>query len=111
MFNLNGVGTIGEVTVLAYEWNINGTIDNNQSTTTSFTGDGSFPIQLKVTTSLGCADSVNQSVTINETPIADFTTDPVCMGGANIFTDVSSVSSGTIESWLWGFDGQGSDNQ
>ena len=111
VFNLNGVGTIGEVTVLAYEWNINGTIDNNQSTTTSFTGDGSFPIQLKVTTSLGCADSVNQSVTINDTPIADFTADPVCMGGANIFTDVSSVSSGTIKSWLWGFDGQGSDNQ
>ena len=111
VFNLNGVGTIGEVTVLSYEWNINGTIDNNQSTTASIASDGSFPIQLKVTSLLGCADSVSQNVIINDTPIADFTTDPVCLGFASTFADVSTVGSGSINSWLWDFDGQGADNQ
>jgi gliding motility-associated-like protein len=55
---------------------------------------------------LGCSESVTQQVVVNPVPLVSFTPDEVCQGTVTEFTDLSSVSNGTITDWFWDF-GQG----
>ena len=38
-------------------------------------------------------------------PVADFETDSACLGQVTTFTDVSTVSSGSVTEWSWGLPG------
>jgi gliding motility-associated-like protein len=68
---------------------------------------GIYPIQLITHSSnLGCADTLNDSVTVFPMPIAAFNTSEVCFGTPSDFTDVSVVANpDTITTWSWDFGG------
>ncbi|MCH8317375.1 MAG: PKD domain-containing protein, partial [Bacteroidetes bacterium] len=52
----------------------------------------------------GCTTRDSIDVTINPIPLADFSSNaPVCYGNLVVFTDLSTVSSGSITSWFWDF--------
>lgn len=68
-----------------------------------FPGPGSYDVDLVVTTDNSCSSSVTHQVIIFPNPVADFTATDVCFGNQTDFTDASSVSSGTIDSWAWDF--------
>ena len=57
----------------------------------------------------GCpSDKDTLEVTFKASPIADFTFDVACFGENTNFEDASTTASGTISSWSWDFDDNGS---
>ena len=69
----------------------------------SFTHSGTFSVNLMVTNSTGCFDSISKSVSINAAPVAKFTADTACVGSPTIFMDTSVANSASMVSWLWNF--------
>ncbi|MES2286007.1 MAG: PKD domain-containing protein [Bacteroidota bacterium] len=52
---------------------------------------------------LGCPDTLHDSITVFPMPIANFGFSNVCLNVAMVFSDLSTVSSGSIAGWSWSF--------
>ncbi len=68
-----------------------------------YTNQNGVTAKLKVTSSLGCSDSITHPVLFNPLPIAGFTQTNVCFPSAMAFNNTSSVSAGTIAQNAWNF--------
>ncbi len=99
-------GGLGNVT---YNWNLG---DNTSSTLAVpakvYGALGTFSVKLLATESTnGCKDSVTQSITINEKPVAGFTaaggTNKGCVGTAVAFENGSFGPSGSTLTYAWTF--------
>lgn len=67
-------------------------------------GNGFVNLILTSTSVFGCPPDVdNIIITFLETPTADFVSNVACEGENTIFTDQSSIGSGSINSWDWAF--------
>jgi gliding motility-associated-like protein len=65
---------------------------------------GTYVIKLITTSSnLGCADTVQHTITIFPMPVAKFSFTDVCLNKVMNFYDSSIVASGSITSWNWNF--------
>lgn len=62
---------------------------------------GSYMV--KVIDSKGCKDSALVILDSFPNATALFTADSACIGGSNIFTDNSTITSGSITNWDWNF--------
>ncbi len=98
--------------VTSYSWNFG---DGGTSTAASpahtYTEQGSYPVSLTITTSLGCTDSarVNNAVVAGRRPVIDFTAsaNPACA-----FQEVQYAATATEGStWAWTFGGIGNSSQ
>jgi len=100
----NGGGSI-----ISWDWDFgdpaSGTNNNStlQDPTHAFTAGGTFDVNLIVTNINGCIDSVTQTVTINDAPLAEFSSDTACFEYPTTFTDASTTGTGTIIAWDWNF--------
>lgn len=66
--------------------------------------NGGVNLILSAPSAFGCvAENDTLFALFKEVPTADFTAGTVCEGGNTPFTDNSSVSGGTINSWSWDF--------
>jgi gliding motility-associated-like protein len=89
---------------MTYSWNF-----ANQGTSIAtnpqftFTGNGNFNVDLKVTSDKGCTDSITNTVTVWPNPVSGFTVADVCIGETSEFVNSSSVSSGSITEYYWMF--------
>lgn len=93
-------------TIANWYWDFdnNGTTDNtSQIPTNIYPSDGAYNVQLIVSTSSGCSDTIVQPVTIFPMPISDYTFVNACFGTGVVFLDNSSVTSGNIINWSWNF--------
>lgn len=98
---------------VTYAWDNTATLSNstvanpvaNPSVTTTYT--------VTVTeTATGCFDTDQVTVTVNPIPVVDFSFTSTCLNDLTQFTDLSSISVGTINSWRWDFgDGVGTSIQ
>lgn len=69
-----------------------------------FTSAGSFQVQLIVTSSGGCIDTIVMPLLVRPLPPVDFTVSNNCVNAPASFTPNASVMNlGTIASWLWDF--------
>ncbi|MEJ6617536.1 MAG: PKD domain-containing protein [Crocinitomicaceae bacterium] len=90
--------------------------DLNQSTllspTHTYTQNGIFNVELIVTNSNGCTDTIVKPVEIFDKPIAEFSFTSNCPNNQVTisFTD-ESTSSDVIDYWYYGFGGQGNSTQ
>ncbi|MBX2908324.1 MAG: T9SS type A sorting domain-containing protein [Chitinophagales bacterium] len=75
--------------------------DSMQFEKTFYTAD-SFDVIYEVTNAIGCKDTVQKTVVIYPTPIADFIDSAGCVGGS-VTLQQSSVSSDSIVSFDWKF--------
>ncbi len=73
-----------------------------------YASSGLYDITLVVTNSLGCSDTLAQSILIYPQPVADFSLSPGCMGVPTNFFDLSTTTIGQISSWYWNFGDPGS---
>lgn len=90
-------------------WNFgDNTSDTLQNTTHLYPLAGTYNVLLTVTTVNGCSANTAGQVTISPLPTASFTGTNVCVGLMSNFTDQSTVVNGTINSWEWDFDNNGS---
>jgi gliding motility-associated-like protein len=96
--------TVNSGSIASFDWNFG---DNTNSTLENPTKDylnfGDYSVQLIVTSTNGCIDSVSQIATSNEQPIANFGVGNVCFGEETVFDNQTLLSLGTYQS-TWDFD-------
>lgn len=108
--------TIPVGNVIAWNWNFGdpgaGTFNNMsgfQHPQHQFSGAGTFPVKLVVTSDKGCKDSLTIPMTVNALPATDFDVINACEGDTHQFMD---MTPGAINAWTWTFgDGGGSQFQ
>jgi gliding motility-associated-like protein len=96
--------TVKSGTVTDWNWDFgDGAGSSVQNPAHLFTPAGTYTTRLIVTTGKGCVDTSSKNVTIYPMPKAMFTFSNVCFGNSASFQDISSVSSGSLQSWSWDF--------
>jgi gliding motility-associated-like protein len=106
-FNDASVANAG--TLVKWTWNFgdgpNTILTTGGSTTHAYANTGTFNVTLQVESSKGCVSTVTtKPIVINVLPDANFTTPEACVNDvAAQFTDNSTVSPGSVTSWLWNF--------
>lgn len=104
--NFNFVNTTSFNGAVTYSWKHG---DGNTSTTKDvlnkkYSAPGSYTVELKVTSSTGCADSAKKRVAIHPVPsFALNVNDSLqCLtGNSFIFTNGSNLNGSTINTWNW----------
>lgn len=95
---------IGNITSWNWDFDNDGTVDDNtQNPNFTFAGPGSYNVELMVIGVGGCRDSIVIPIVVNPIPVANFTGTNECLGATNTFTDLSTILTGNIASWLWDF--------
>lgn len=93
----------------AWDFDNNGTVDNTTTNPSyTFGSAGTFPVNLEITDGSGCVHDTILNVLVEDQPVADFTSTAVCEGTITSFTDQSIMTSGSIDTWEWDFDSNGS---
>ncbi|PKP53662.1 MAG: hypothetical protein CVT92_02775 [Bacteroidetes bacterium HGW-Bacteroidetes-1] len=91
--------------VLTTDWDLTGdgmfTDETGDSIHIVFDQPGEWLIGLRIKTRSGALHTVYHSVIIADYPIAGFGVNGFCLEQPAIFTDESTVSFGTIDSWEW----------
>ena len=96
-------------TLVQWAWDFGNATTLTQLNDTAFArkyaAAGSYKVKLRVISDVGCiSDSVMQTVTLTDKPIASFTYSTIaCAGSDIVFTD-ASTSTGTIAKWIWNLD-------
>lgn len=85
----------------SWEWNFgDGSLNEFvQNPIHVYTAPGIYPIQLITENSFGCIDTLNSSVEVYPLPVADFTSNVVCLNTNTAFTDLSTDAI----NWQWDF--------
>ncbi len=79
------------------------TTSNAQNPSHIYTTPGTYPVQLIVSSGIGCTDTIQQSINVFPVPVADFSSGNVCMNSQTAFYDLSSVQGGSQFSYNWNF--------
>lgn len=96
--------TISSGNIASWNWNFNdGNISSDQNPSHTFSNQGSFVVRLVTTSDMNCRDTIDKSVSVFPLPNVNFSAGSVCENSATVFTDNSSVASGSITSWNWSF--------
>ena len=107
-FTDQSVGNGGTINQWDWDFDYNGvthyTDNTQQNPSNNYAAAGTYTVELIVTTSAGCSDTVSNPITIHPMPTAAYTYTDVCYTDANVFTDNSNVSTGTITNWDWDYD-------
>jgi gliding motility-associated-like protein len=74
-------------------------VNNLQNPGYVYSTDGTFPVELIVSNTFGCSDSITLNVLVNPGPTAAFAVDTVCTDSPTSFVDQSTSAF----SWLWDF--------
>jgi gliding motility-associated-like protein len=122
LISFNSLGTViipGNGPIVNWHWEFNNPTVTNGSDTSAlqlpqyaYNAGGTYTVNLTVTDSLGCSDTVNGSITVFHQPQVLFSGTPLsgCAPLCTDFTDQSTVTNSTINSWLWTFGDGGTAN-
>lgn len=99
----------GNINSWFWDFGENGATSNNQNDTYTYLSSGIFTVELIVTSEFGCSDSVQETIEVYETPVADFTYTSSCQNNQVVvqFTDASTTINDLINFWYYDFGGQG----
>jgi gliding motility-associated-like protein len=68
-----------------------------------FTATGAYNVQLTVSNTFLCSDTLTRLVEYQAQPEPDFTFDTVCFGDATSFSDLTPTDFQDIQAWIWDF--------
>lgn len=94
---------------LAYSWDFgdNQTAGNIQNISHFFADTGYYTVKMKVTSTLGCSDSVKHTIRVALTPVAKIgvlPSDVLCMPGSFTYKDSTTYDPyTTAQGWNWTF--------
>ena len=93
--------TVTSGAIASYDWSFGdkGT-SSQQNPINIYKNNGSYTVQLVVATDSGCVDSTSTTVSVNAMPSVDFSATAECEGDATVFSNKSSISSGSL-SYSW----------
>jgi gliding motility-associated-like protein len=90
-----------------WSWNFGDPPTNNTSTnqnpTHIYSVGGYYNVTLIVSSQNGCPDTVVMSVYVYPDPVAAFSTTGICLNDGTLFTDMSTVDTGSVVNWHWDF--------
>ena len=96
--------SIQEGTITGWSWDFgNGNSSIQQNPTHMYTDAGPVSIVQTVTSNFGCSNSINVPAIVDPKPLADFSTQNVCLNENMLFQDQSSIASGNVVLWEWDF--------
>lgn len=107
--DISTIPTANLIDSWAWDFGDSSSLNTNQNTSHLYTSAGSYTVELLVVSNFGCEDSAIKIVTVNPNPIVTFNVndtigcEPLCVS----FLNSSSITTGSIAQWLWGF-GDGS---
>jgi gliding motility-associated-like protein len=111
----NDLSTIASGSIVSWQWDFNdGIASTNQNTTHTYSTEGSYNVELIVTSDNGCTDTIALPTTVSPLPTVGFSPDLFdgCKDLAIAFSDLSLISTGSIASYAWDFgDGNSSTSQ
>src|SRR6185312_15502876 len=89
----------------SYNWNFGDGVGTStvQNPTYTYGTAATYNVYVVLTNSNGCFDTVKSTAVVNPNPVADFSATTVCQGKPTVFTDLSTVKTGTITAWSWNF--------
>lgn len=98
------LSTISSGSMQTMDWDFgDGTVSNAYSPSHDYGSDATYNVTLVVTSGQGCTDSTTISTTVHPLPNASFAFSNDCQDKQIAFSDLSSVSSGSISGWQWSF--------
>ena len=104
------ISVVSSGNVVRWNWDFGDNTNGSgvQNPTHIFANSNQYNVSLEVTTENGCTDETSQLIDVKPIPDVDFTFTNVCQGLPNVFTDASTISSGsTITGYQWDFGGTG----
>jgi len=108
---LNGTWSAGDNNVSQWMWDLDGDGNYNDGIGKTifylFGAEGNHSVGLKVIPISGSADSINNTVIVDALPQVNYSVDNLCAGLSATYTDASSITSGTIDQYLWDFNNDG----
>lgn len=69
----------------------------------TFSDTGNYIVKLKITTNIGCAQTVLKTIHVAPTPTVNFSNGISCQNDSTQFTSIISSPSYSISNWLWNF--------
>lgn len=105
-FKFTDLSTVSDGTLTA-QWQFEtGANGSGKTVSHSFVKDGNYDVKMISLSSFGCSDSMDKSITIYPQANAVFTINDSaqCLAGNQfVFTNGSSVGSGSINAFIWSF--------
>ncbi len=96
---------------LSYQWDFDDASTGAvQNPIHLYTADGSYAVELIVTTNNNCRDTIVKNVVVHPKPAVDFINVAVCDGQPSTFTEATSINAGTVIAFDWDFGDGGSAN-
>jgi gliding motility-associated-like protein len=96
------IGGGGNITSWAWTFGDGGT-STLQNPTHIYATAGIYNVSLTVTSNNNCDSTYKSTVTVYPIPVPAFTATTPCLGNATVFTNSSSITSGSIANWNWAF--------
>lgn len=95
--NINAIST--------YFWNFgDGNTSNARNSANVYNAPGTYTVELIVTDTGGCINSVTHNIVIHALPVAHFSTGTTNCAGADVqFTSESNTYFGYITRWIWDY--------
>ncbi len=107
VFSFTNLSTLNAGT-MSYLWNFgNGTVSSNTEPAVIYSSNGTYNVQLTVTTDKGCQSNKNIPLNVYPNPIVLFNAQDVCYGLQTSFINNSQINSGAI-TYNWNFGDQSS---
>lgn len=98
-------------TINSWKWSFgDGNISNAQDPSNIYTANGNVTVSLKITSNVGCTDSIARTITVNKRPLANFSNRLSCSGNPTQFVDESIANADSLVNWNWDFAGLGQSN-
>lgn len=103
----SNTSTVTNGNITGSQWTFsNGGTSTQLNPSTSFTATGAASATLITTTGIGCKDTIIQSLNINAPPVSGFTYSFDCVKDSVLFTNTSTIPSGSITGSAWNFGDQ-----
>jgi gliding motility-associated-like protein len=96
--------SISSGSISSFAWDFgDGGLSADQSPSYAYSQAGTFNVVLTNTSDKGCIMALAKTTTVNPLPLTDFSALIVCENETTPFSDLSSISGGSIVSYQWDF--------
>jgi len=103
--NFTNLSSIPTGSISSYSWNLGSQITNANSPSCTYSTSGAHNVTLTAVSNMGCVANYIGIANTNPLPVVNYTASNVCLGQANGFTNLSSISAGNITNYIWNFNG------
>ena len=105
--------SLPDISISSWQWDLdgNGTYEiSGKKIISLFTMNDTNIVMLKITPTIGAADSIADTVFTSPLPQVNFMANNLCESKVATYISLSTVSTGSIAQWKWDFNSDGADD-